>query len=154
MVDLGTLGGRTSCPNDVNDLGYIVGVSQTDRTDAGGLPLTRAFLRMPDGSLLDLGTLGGNHSSAAAISEEAGGVLRIAGHSHDAAAAVRAVLWTVRLGECGGGFAVLAPRAGERYHTCGFPAHTHTLEGGTMTAPSLSTKELRRVVLAPAVGNG
>jgi len=25
-------------------------------------------------------------------------VVRIAGHSHDAAAAVRAVLWTVRLG--------------------------------------------------------
>src|SRR5207247_7499394 len=29
MVDLGTLGGRTSCANDVNDHGYIVGASQT-----------------------------------------------------------------------------------------------------------------------------
>src|SRR6266481_1629546 len=33
------------------------------------------------------------------------------------------------------------------------PTRTHTLEGGAMTAPSLSTKELRRVVIAAAVGN-
>ena len=98
MVDLGTLGGRTSCANDVNDLGCIVGVSQTRETDARGFPVTRAFLRTPDGTMLDLGTLGGEHSSAAAISEDDGGVVRIAGHSHDTAAAVRAVLWTVRLG--------------------------------------------------------
>ncbi len=98
IVDLGTLGGRTSCANDVNDLGCIVGVSQTAESDRRGLPVTRAFLRTPDGSMLDLGTLGGEHSSAAAISEDDGGVVRIAGHSHDAAAAVRAVLWTVRLG--------------------------------------------------------
>jgi probable HAF family extracellular repeat protein len=97
MVDLGTLGGRTSCANDVNDLGCIVGVSQTGGSDARGLPVTHAFLRTPDGSMLDLGTLGGEHSSAAAIAEDDGGVLRIAGHSHDTAAAVRAVFWMVRL---------------------------------------------------------
>ncbi len=97
IVDLGTLGGRTSCANDLNDLGCIVGVSQTAETDARGFPVTRAFLRTPDGSMLDLGTLGGEHSSAAAISEDDGGVVRIAGHSHNVSGGMSAVLWTVRL---------------------------------------------------------
>ncbi|PYP33956.1 MAG: hypothetical protein DMD47_00030 [Gemmatimonadetes bacterium] len=99
IVDLGTLGGRTSCANDVSDLGYVVGVSQTGEVDGRGLPVTHAFLRTPDGRMLDLGTLGGHHSSAAAVSEGDAGTLWIAGHSHDATASVRAVLWTVRLGQ-------------------------------------------------------
>ncbi len=98
IVDLGTLGGRTSCANDVNDGGCIVGVSQTGENDSRGLPVTHAFLRTSDGKMLDLGTLGGGeHSSAAAISEADGGMLWIAGHSHDASRRIRAVLWAVRL---------------------------------------------------------
>ena len=97
IVDLGTLGGRTSCANDINDLGCIVGVSQTGAADRRGLPVTHAFLRTPDGTMVDLGTLGGEHSSAAAVSEEAGGTVWIAGHSHDASAHLCAVRWAVRL---------------------------------------------------------
>src|SRR5712691_480445 len=97
IVDLGTLGGRTSCANDVNDDGYIVGVSQTGAADGRGRPITHAFVRTPDGHMLDLGTLGGEHSSAAKVSGERDGALWIAGHSHDASARVRAVLWAVHL---------------------------------------------------------
>jgi hypothetical protein len=47
--------------------------------------------------MLDLGTLGGEHSAAAAIAEEVDGTLLVVGHSHDDSARVRAVLWMVRL---------------------------------------------------------
>lgn len=98
MTDLGTLGGgASSCANDINDQGLIVGVSQTGATGARGTPVTHAFLLAPDGTMLDLGTLGGEHSSAAAVSEEDGGLVRVAGHSHDAGGRIRATLWIVRL---------------------------------------------------------
>src|SRR5205814_3509560 len=99
MVDLGTLGGRTSCANAINEAGCIVGASQTGETDARGLPVTHAFLRTPEGGMLDLGTLGGAHSAAVALTDEEGGALWITGHSHDASGRMRAVLWAVRLGE-------------------------------------------------------
>src|SRR5205823_3121208 len=96
MVDLGTLGGATSIARDVNDRGEVVGFAET--TAGRGLPVTRAFLRTPDGQMLDLGTLGGEHSAAVAVSEPVDGALWVVGHSHDAAARTRAVLWSVRLG--------------------------------------------------------
>src|SRR2546430_4920176 len=74
-VDLGTLDRKSTRPNDINDAGCIVGVSQTAATDPRGLPVTRAFLRTPDGGMLDLGTLGGEHSSAAAVSEVVDGTV-------------------------------------------------------------------------------
>jgi len=99
MVDLGTLegGGPTSCANDINDLGCIVGVSQLGATDQRGRAVTHAFLRTPEGTMVDLGTLGGEHSAAVAISQEQDGSVWIAGHSHDQTGAVRAVRWSVRL---------------------------------------------------------
>src|SRR2546427_8803685 len=42
--------------------------------------------------MLDLGTLGGEHSSAAAVSGGDDGKVWIAGHSHDASAGIRAAL--------------------------------------------------------------
>jgi len=52
-------------------------------------------VRTRDGLLVDLGTLGGEHSFAAGLAEGPAGTLRIAGHSHDAGGDIRAVLWTV-----------------------------------------------------------
>jgi probable HAF family extracellular repeat protein len=97
VVGLGTLGGRRSCAYDVNDAGAVVGTSETRDTDRRGRPVTHAFLRTPEGSMLDLGTLEGEHSAAAAVSEPVDGVLWIAGHSHDRSDKMRAVLWAVRV---------------------------------------------------------
>src|SRR5207248_5420783 len=60
FTDLGTLGGLTSRPLDINDAGDVVGYS----TDAGGN--TRAFLYRA-GVMNDLGTLGGATAQATRI---------------------------------------------------------------------------------------
>src|SRR5438034_947657 len=103
-VDLGTLGGNESEALAINRRGQVAGHS---RIGGGGAPAKHAFficepgrmldLGPPDGTMVDLGTLGGEHSSAAAVSEEAGGTIWIAGHSHDASAHLCAVRWAVRL---------------------------------------------------------
>ena len=61
LTDLGTLGGRDSIAESVNDAGVIVGKSQT----AGG-GSDHAFI-YANGQMTDLGTLGGGYSAAYAI---------------------------------------------------------------------------------------
>ena len=79
LQDLGTLpGGTSSCSAWVNDRGLIVGASTNGQIDPLlGVPEIRAAL-WKDGSVFDLGTLGGNESVAYNVnkhSEIAGGAL-------------------------------------------------------------------------------
>jgi probable HAF family extracellular repeat protein len=62
MRDLGTLGGKTSAANGINDTGQVVGVSDTRHP-----PDSHAFLWTARGGMQDLGTLGGQESDAYAI---------------------------------------------------------------------------------------
>ena len=52
MINLGTLGGNYSHAQDINEKGQIVGISETLTGDR------HAFL-WQNGSMIDLGTLGG-----------------------------------------------------------------------------------------------
>jgi probable HAF family extracellular repeat protein len=69
LTDLGTLGGKNSYAADINDLGQIVGNSDTvwcESRECDRQP--HAFIWTPeDGTLQDLGTLGGRRSYAYAI---------------------------------------------------------------------------------------
>ena len=68
MVDLGTLGGDYSNAVAINDDGQVVGYSTTagSHSDTAGNE-THAFSWTKKGGMVDLGTLGGNSSSAAAV---------------------------------------------------------------------------------------
>lgn len=63
VTDLGTLGGRFGAtnPEAINDSGFIAGTTDTPNA------MRHAFRRSPDGTMIDLGTLGGKFSDAIAI---------------------------------------------------------------------------------------
>ena len=64
VTDLGTLGGSNSRPWAINDLGQVVGGSETSDIDPNsGFPAFHAFL-WNKGVMHDLGTLGGQYSQA------------------------------------------------------------------------------------------
>lgn len=58
MLDLGTLGGRNSTANDINDGGQVVGGAETGALDEFDNPVQRPFL-YSGGAMRDLSVLGG-----------------------------------------------------------------------------------------------
>jgi probable HAF family extracellular repeat protein len=68
VKDLGTLGGNRSVALGINNGGQIVGQADTGGSTGYGTPVSHAFLKLNTQSTLqDLGTLGGDNSSAFAI---------------------------------------------------------------------------------------
>jgi len=77
MADLGTLGGPHSAATGINNAGQVVGLAQTTEnldywqtTGDGGGPIHHAFI-WQNGTMTDLGTLGGDLSRASAINNSA-----------------------------------------------------------------------------------
>jgi probable HAF family extracellular repeat protein len=113
MLDLGTLGGKGSNGFGVNDLGQVVGESETRRI-GGQSSEVHAFLWTPGGwdgvvgnrQMKDLGTLGGAISRASDINNAG----QIAGYSENSDGEQHAVLWLsngkriIDLGTLGGFF--------------------------------------------------
>jgi probable HAF family extracellular repeat protein len=121
VVDIGTLGGRSSAAASINERGQIVGVSST----AG--PEQHAFL-WESGELRDLGTLGGRHSFAWDINDTGKAV----GGAQDAEGHTRAVAWEggqiAALGELEGGASSFALAVNDRGQVVGF---SESGDGGT-----------------------
>jgi probable HAF family extracellular repeat protein len=71
LLDMGTLGrGSNSIPYWITESGEVVGVSETGQTDSSGNAIVHAFRYKPGGMMEDLGTLGGNNSTAFGANEE------------------------------------------------------------------------------------
>ena len=58
ILDIGTLGGRNSTGNDINDAGQVAGGAETGALDENGNPVLRPFL-YSGGAMQDLSVLGG-----------------------------------------------------------------------------------------------
>jgi probable HAF family extracellular repeat protein len=88
MRRLGTLGGRNSFANAINNRQEVVGVSQNRNGD------DRAFLRRPVGGMQGLGTLGGATSNALDVND----ATQVVGFSKRANGSTHAFLWTAARG--------------------------------------------------------
>jgi probable HAF family extracellular repeat protein len=92
-IDLGSLGGASSYAFGLNNptLSHtvqVVGQADTGATDSGGKAIDHAFL-WQDGTMTDLGTLGGNDSAARAINNSS----QVVGWANTTGGATDAFSW-------------------------------------------------------------
>jgi probable HAF family extracellular repeat protein len=85
MTDLGTLGGKSSYANAVNDAGEVVGSAALRHSREFG---THAFL-WSNGAMTDLGTLGGVDSFATGINNQG----QVVGYSYTGTGYTHAFVW-------------------------------------------------------------
>ena len=98
IIDLGTLGGRTSEARAVNASGQVVGMSSLAQDRA-----RHAFMWTAAGGMIDLGHLGGGYSTAAAVNASG----QVVGFSETSQPEGHAFSWTpaggmIDLGTLGG----------------------------------------------------
>ncbi len=74
----------------ISDTGEVAGFAETGHSDRLHAWISRAFVRQADGSLLDLGTLGGPYSAAYAVGPSGS----VAGKADTDSGATHAFLWT------------------------------------------------------------
>ncbi|MHA2143333.1 MAG: FIMAH domain-containing protein, partial [Candidatus Thorarchaeota archaeon] len=89
LVELGTLGGRNSRANAINNLGSVVGFSHTG-TNGGN----HAYLWTAEDGMTDLGTLGGTTSIGFGINYHN----HVVGRSGTSTGAFSSFLWTPEMG--------------------------------------------------------
>jgi probable HAF family extracellular repeat protein len=97
VIDIGTLGGSTAGASAVNNAGQVVGASSLPGDPPGipGVdPFTHAFLWSRTTGMIDLGTLGGTRSGAAAINERG----QVAGNSLNSNGNPHAFRWSAAFG--------------------------------------------------------